>query len=62
MTIWPAWQHFEKEPKSSIEVGELADFAILSENPRTPVGPREAHRRGLSASAKYTEGALYSDH
>jgi len=40
MTLWPAWQHFEEDQKGSIEVGKLADFAVLSKDP-TAVDPEK---------------------
>ncbi|MFY0616619.1 amidohydrolase [Shimia sp.] len=38
MTLWPAYQHFEEDNKGSIEVGKIADFVILSDDP-TAIDP-----------------------
>ncbi len=38
LTLWPAWQHFEEDHKGSIEVGKIADFVVLSDDP-TAVDP-----------------------
>jgi predicted amidohydrolase YtcJ len=35
ITLWSARQSFEEKTKGSIEVGKLADFAILDQNPIT---------------------------
>lgn len=45
MTIWPAFQHFEEESKGSIEVGKLADFVVLSDNPITVAPEKLAELR-----------------
>ncbi len=54
MTIWPAWQHFEEDTKGSIEVGKLADFVILDQDP-TAVDPESLDRIKVVETIK--EGA-----
>lgn len=34
-TLWSAYQHFEEKSKGSLEVGKLADFAVLDGHPLT---------------------------
>jgi predicted amidohydrolase YtcJ len=38
LTIWAAYQQFEEGQKGSLEVGKLADLAVLSADP-TAVDP-----------------------
>jgi hypothetical protein len=58
MTIWPAWQHFEEDTKGSIEVGKMADFAILSADP-TAVDPEKLSDLKVMFTIK--EGAVVYD-
>jgi predicted amidohydrolase YtcJ len=51
MTIWPAWQHFEEDMKGSIEVGKLADFVLLSDDP-TAMDPETLADLKVMASIK----------
>ena len=51
MTIWPAYQHFEEKSKGSLEVGKLADFAILSKDP-TAVQPTTIAEIKVTESVK----------
>jgi predicted amidohydrolase YtcJ len=40
VTIYPAWQSFRESDLGSIEVGKIADFVILDQNPKT-IEPRK---------------------
>lgn len=51
MTIWAAWQHFEEDRKGSIEVGKLADFVVLSDNPLT-VPPEQLEKLQIIETIK----------
>lgn len=54
MTIWPAWQHFEEARKGSIEVGKIADFVILSDDP-TAVDPETLDQLTVLSTIKDDE-------
>ena len=54
MTIWPAWQHFEEASKGSIEVGKLADFVILTEDP-TAIDPETLDQIKIAETVKEGE-------
>jgi len=58
MTIWPAWQHFEEDRKGTIEVGKIADFVILSDDP-TAVDPETLDQIDVLVTIK--DGAVVYD-
>jgi predicted amidohydrolase YtcJ len=60
MTIWPAWQHFEEDEKGSIEVGKLADFVVLSDDP-TAVDPETLDRLKVLETIKEGETVFEYD-
>ena len=60
MTIWPAWQHFEEHEKGSIEVGKLADFVILSDDP-TAVDPEALDQLRVRVTIKDDEIVYEAD-
>ena len=57
MTIWPAWQQFEEDDKGSIEVGKIADFVILLDDP-TAVDPETLDDLRVLVTIKNDEGGL----
>ena len=58
MTIWPAWQHFEETTKGSIEVGKLADFVVLDQDP-TAIDPETLDQIKVVQTIK--EGSVVFD-
>jgi predicted amidohydrolase YtcJ len=54
MTLWPAYQHFEEGSKGSIEVGKLADFVILTDDP-TAVDPETIDQIKVAETIKEGE-------
>ena len=53
MTRFAAYQHFEESMKGTLEVGKLADFVVLSEDPLTM---QAADLLNLKIRATYSRG------
>lgn len=60
ITLWGAYQHFEDDRKGSIEVGKVADFVILSDNPLA-VDPMEINQIVVLETIKDGESVYQAD-
>jgi predicted amidohydrolase YtcJ len=61
LTIWAAYQSFEEADKGSLEVGKLADLAILAGDP-TAVDPETIDRIKVLETIKQGETIYTSGH
>lgn len=60
ITLWGAYPHFEDDRKGSIEVGKVADFVILSDNPLA-VDPMEINQVAAMETIKDGESVYKSE-
>lgn len=49
LTLWAAYHHYEEANRGSIEIGKLADFAVLDKNPHKALRVLETIKEGKNA-------------